>query len=127
MEFYYNRWEKQAAWALAGFLMGLILAVTFYVGNLFDDAYIHARIAENFLTHGVPLFNIGENFKAGSSTGYLFLIAALSKVWGVLGVIRYFEAFLIVATITRIFYLAGFSATLGSYTKRFPRILESCR
>ena len=106
-----NKWGERSAWALTGFLLGLILAFPVYVSNLFDDAYIHARIVENFLTHGVPLFNIGEKFKAGSSTGYLFLIAALSKVWGVLGAIRYFEAFLIVATITSLFYLAGFSAT----------------
>lgn len=105
-----NEWEKQTVWALAGFLLGLILAAPIYVSNLFDDAYIHARIVENFLTHGVPFFNTGEKFKAGSSTGYLFLIAALSKVWGILGAIRYFEAFLIVATITSLFYLAGFSA-----------------
>jgi hypothetical protein len=105
-----KKWQEQAAWTLAGFLLGLILAVPVYVSNLFDDAYIHARIVENFLTHGVPFFNTGEKFKAGSSTGYLFLIAALSKVWGVLDAIRYFEAFMIVATITSLFYLAGFSA-----------------
>lgn len=47
---------------------------------LFDDAYIHARLAEQLLETGRPDFNPGAGLKTGSSTGYLLLLAALTAI-----------------------------------------------
>lgn len=91
---------------LLGAFFGFALATPALFSNFFDDAYIHARIAENTIVYGTPTFNNGEIFKAGSSTGFVLLIAWLSKVFGILGAIRAIEFFSIFVTIASIFYLA---------------------
>tara|TARA_A100001015_G_scaffold220167_1_gene247765 strand:- start:1376 stop:1609 length:234 start_codon:yes stop_codon:yes gene_type:complete len=40
-------------------------------GLIYDDAYIHARIARIWIESGFPTFLVGEEFKASSSTGYI--------------------------------------------------------
>lgn len=45
-----------------------------FFSNLYDDAYIHARIVDNFLRFGSFSYNLGDVFKASSSTGYISLI-----------------------------------------------------
>jgi len=103
--------KNQWVFMVAGIFIAIAaLAVPISKSNFFDDAYIHARIAENFLNYGEPFFNIGEKFKADSSTGFVFVIALLSIFGNIPDSIRYFEAFLIIATTVSLFYLASLSA-----------------
>lgn len=44
----------------------------------FDDAYIHFRIAENFVAHGAPYFNPGEAVMATSSPVWTCLLSILA-------------------------------------------------
>jgi hypothetical protein len=105
--------NRQALYLTVGMFLGIVLAVPMLASNFFDDAYIHARISENFLIDGAPLFNAGEKFKADSSTGYLFVISALSIFWGILDSIRYLEIAVIFITTISLFYLASFSISNG--------------
>lgn len=45
----------------------------------FDDAYIHFRIAQNFVAHGEPYYNPGESVKASSSSGWTLFLTGI--VW----------------------------------------------
>ena len=56
-------------------IFGLLVSSFSLVSNLYDDAYIHARIVNNFFSYGEFSFNAGDAFKASSSTGYLVLIS----------------------------------------------------
>jgi hypothetical protein len=47
-----------------------------------DDAYIHMRIARNFVTHGVPYFNIDQPVSGSSSLLWLILLSGLFAVFG---------------------------------------------
>ncbi len=49
----------------------------------FDDAYIHFRIAENYLKNGEPYFNQGENILVTSSILYTIILTALFMLFGV--------------------------------------------
>jgi hypothetical protein len=74
----------------------VILAVTislplWFNTNLFDDAYIHARIIRNWIDFGFPSFLIGQEFKASSSTGYISIIFFLSKFLDILDAIVFFQ------------------------------------
>jgi hypothetical protein len=44
----------------------------------YDDAYIHFRIAENFITYGVPYFNPSEQVMVTSSSGWTLLVSGLA-------------------------------------------------
>lgn len=59
-------------------LLGALLAIPCFFSPLFDDAFIHARIAEQLAYTGSAAFNPGVLLKTDSSTGYLLLLAALS-------------------------------------------------
>jgi hypothetical protein len=48
----------------------------------FDDAYIHARIARNFVEHGAPYYNPGDALKTSSSSGWTVIVAGLFSVFG---------------------------------------------
>jgi len=49
----------------------------------FDDAYIHFRIAENYLTYGEPYFNRGEQVMVTSSPLYTLVLTAIFGSVGV--------------------------------------------
>ncbi len=49
----------------------------------YDDAYIHFRIAENFLLYGKPYFNLDEKVMASSSPGWTLTLLALFFMTGV--------------------------------------------
>lgn len=98
-------------WAVAGIVLGGCLAIPTYSAPLFDDAYIHARLAEHLLEDGAPLFNPGVSFKTGSSTGYLFILAAISREGSVVASIRALQALVIITTTASLLYLAAVSAT----------------
>lgn len=59
--------------------------------NLFDDAYIHARIVSNWMDFGFPSYLIGQDFKASSSTGYISILFLLSQFMDVLDSIVMFQ------------------------------------
>lgn len=63
-----------------GLVVGLLIAKLATQWMFFDDAYIHIRIARNFLEHGQPYFNLGDHFKADSSTGYVLLLS-MALAW----------------------------------------------
>jgi hypothetical protein len=108
--------SSTSIWLLFGFISSLILSVPVSFSSFFDDAYIHARLAENFLTIGHPIFNQGEHFKIGSSTGYIFLVSGLSLLFNTLTAIRFLEIAIIIFTVTGIFYLLGISR-IATYKK----------
>lgn len=96
-------------WIWAGFFLGVLAAAALRIDYFFDDAYIHARLAENLLTYGAPYFNPDTPYKAGSSTGYVLLIAALSVFFDAAYAILYVEIFVIIATMTGLFTLVSLS------------------
>lgn len=61
-------------------LSAALLALPCLFSPLFDDAYIHARLAERLLATGRPDFNPGAGLKTDSSTGYLLLLAAVTAL-----------------------------------------------
>jgi hypothetical protein len=63
-------------------LLAVGLASVCFFAPLFDDAYIHARCAEQLLRTGHAAFNAGSRLKTDSSTGYLLLLAASSWLVG---------------------------------------------
>lgn len=49
----------------------------------YDDAYIHFRIARNFVTYGQPYFNVEDRVKATTSTGWLIFVFTVFKIFGI--------------------------------------------
>ncbi|HVL02036.1 MAG TPA: hypothetical protein VM553_19600 [Dongiaceae bacterium] len=91
--------RNAAVWAvIVGTIIGVLLTVFSTRWLLFDDAYIHARIARNLLEHGEPFFNLGVRFKADSSTGFLLLLTLFSYGLDFISAIRTIEGLAIVAT-----------------------------
>jgi hypothetical protein len=104
-------WRPALPWVL-----GLVLALPVLGTQLYDDSYIHARIAANLLEHGYPAFNAGDHFKASSSTGYVLGIALASLLLDPPMAIRLFQVAVITVTI------AAF-ASLGAALKLSRRWL----
>lgn len=74
-------------WIIAGIIM--LAATAYLLGymNIYarypaDDAYIHMRIARNFVTHGVPYFNIDQPVAGSSSVFWLLLLSGLFAIFG---------------------------------------------
>ena len=95
---------------IAGVLVGALLLSPVIYSDLYDDAYIHARIAENWVSYGAPVFNEGAVFKASSSTGFVLLIALLRPLFGTIGAIRAIESLAIFATVYGLFHWISLSA-----------------
>ena len=79
----------------------------------FDDAYIHFRIAENFVAYGVPYFNASEAVMATSSPVWTCVLALLSLLPGALPVLT--------ALINSVFTVLGawvWSAILSQVVER---------
>jgi hypothetical protein len=96
-------------WMWWGLFIGVIFAAPMSVDRFQDDAYIHARLAENLLIHGVPYFHPETAYKTGSSTGFVLLIAALSTLLNPLTAIICLQIFTVITTITALYILAGLS------------------
>jgi hypothetical protein len=47
-----------------------------------DDSYIHLRIVQNLLEHGVPYFNADEHIMSSSSSGWTMFLFLFFKVFG---------------------------------------------
>lgn len=87
-----NRREFQTAWrspsrtrTFVALGAGMAVSVALHLnahGLALDDAYIHLRVAEHLLQHGVAHFNIGEAVKASSSTGWTLVLAAMGSLFG---------------------------------------------
>lgn len=93
---------------LMGMILGIACSYFVDVRLFFDDAYIHARIADNLIKYGQPVFNIGSDFfKIDSSTGYLLLISSLSAFIDTLNAIVYVERISIILSISGLFYLTS--------------------
>ncbi len=92
-----------------GALAGVLLAYPAMASIFLDDALIHARLADHIHALGLPIFNQGAVFKAGSSTGYVYLIALLSPPVGAQTAIRIIEFVTIALTVTGLAYLVGVS------------------
>ncbi|RMD84232.1 MAG: hypothetical protein D6808_07310 [Candidatus Dadabacteria bacterium] len=54
-----------------------------FINYAYDDAYIHFRIAENFLKYGVPYYNVDEPVMGSSSPLWILVLAGLFSVFGV--------------------------------------------
>jgi len=78
LKFDRSNWQWLLAWAIVSvFLIAYHLRAIPYI---FDDAYIHFRIAQNFAGHGVPYFNLGEPVMASSSSAWTLFLALLIKL-----------------------------------------------
>jgi hypothetical protein len=92
-------------------IFGLVVSAVSLVSNLYDDAYIHARIVDNFFSHGEFSFNLGDTFKASSSTGYITLLSIINilfddsvlsiRVLNTLALTIYFMLLLKLTTLTK--------------------------
>jgi hypothetical protein len=75
-----------AGWAgYAIFIAITLLSIWLHLGlhrYAFDDAYIHFRVAEQFLEQGTPYYNSGEAVMASSSPAWTLLLSALFLVAG---------------------------------------------
>lgn len=56
----------------------VLIHIRFYEYG-FDDAYIHFRVARNFLDTGTPYYNLGEAIKVSTSSGWIILLAPV--IW----------------------------------------------
>jgi hypothetical protein len=96
------------------FFASIICTAPVFFTNFFDDAYIHARLAENIRLLGEPFFNEGARFKAGSSTGYIYLIAIFQKIseFNLIQSIRYIEALTIFSSVMSMIWLSSSNKNL---------------
>lgn len=94
-------------WAILGLLLGGMLAGRVFSQHLYDDAYIHARLADHTLAWGLPIFNAGEIFKVGSSSGFVLLIAALGYFVDLILAIRIIEFVAVSLCVGALFHLAA--------------------
>ena len=46
-----------------------------------DDAYIHFRIAQNFIEQGVPFYNLNDQIHASSSVTWLILVSFMFRIF----------------------------------------------
>ena len=69
-------------------------------GYIFDDAYIHFRIADNLVNEGLPYYNVSEPFKSSSSTLWTIFLGLIKKITRqeYVNVIPYVNAALMVAS-----------------------------
>jgi hypothetical protein len=78
---------KKKTLVVVSFYSAIFLALSFLNLSLFDyaydDAYIHFRIAENFLVHGKPYYNVDERLMASSSPGWTIVLLVLFFLAGV--------------------------------------------
>lgn len=65
-------------------------------GLFYDDAFIHARIARNWIESGFPTFLVGEEFKASSSTGYIIFLYLIGKLTNILFAIKIYQILAII-------------------------------
>ena len=73
-------------------LIAIIFSLPLWLNtNLFDDAYIHARIVSNWIECGFPSFLIDQDFKTSSSTGYISVIYFLSQFLNILDAIVFIQ------------------------------------
>jgi hypothetical protein len=100
--------RRQACFGLAvACAVGLVLSLPCFFAPLFDDAYIHLRIAAQLIRTGAPAFNPGVVLKTDSSTGYLLLLSGATWLsgHGVLA-LRSLQAWTVVAYAAQLYRLA---------------------
>jgi hypothetical protein len=60
------------------FLIGLFVIIHVQLRQYaFDDAYIHFRVARNYVEIGVPYYNTSETLKVSTSSGWIIFLATL--------------------------------------------------
>lgn len=100
----------------------------------FDDAYIHFRIAEHLVAHGVPYFNPGEAVMGSSSAGWTILLAVLLVVlpssslqtWAVLNsILTVSNVYIYAQILSRIQGTTQFRQELLAATLVLPVLLPS--
>ena len=65
---------------IAVFVITLIISYA-HLNYLFDDSYIHFRIADNLLKYGKPYFNINERYMSSSSSIWTICITLLKFIF----------------------------------------------
>jgi len=78
-----NHLPRLTTLLLACFLLWIHIRLFPYA---FDDAYIHFRVARNFLETGFPYFNAGEMVKVSTSSGWTLIVTLLLGVARLVGV-----------------------------------------
>jgi len=71
-------WKK---WVTISILLTILLIITFFHLRLrefaFDDAYIHFRVARNFVETGYPYYNANDILKVSTNTAWMLLLTLL--------------------------------------------------
>jgi hypothetical protein len=65
--------------------LACVAAIVIHIAHLrfvFDDAFIHFRIAENLAFSGQPYFHIGDPLKSSSSSAWTILLAIVFRALG---------------------------------------------
>ncbi len=72
--------KQQAIWL---FLFAVLLFVHIrFIGYIYDDAYIHFRIAEHLLDYSAPYYNLTDRFMSSSSSVWTILLSVLYFLFG---------------------------------------------
>jgi hypothetical protein len=95
----------------------IIWYIAFYSQLAADDAYIHMRIARNFITHGVPYFNPEQVVASSSSVLWLLVTTGLFALFGAKP--------LVIVVASAGFMLALFAATIVALTRRYRLFISS--
>lgn len=103
--------KRKLFFPLIGCFVGISLTLFSSIELFFDDAYIHARIAENLSNFWQPAFNIGATpFKVDSSSGYIFLISLLNRFVSSIQVIYFLECLVVIITSILLSYCLALKA-----------------
>ncbi|MDZ4786599.1 MAG: hypothetical protein SGJ02_11045, partial [bacterium] len=69
-------------WAPSLFFLISILVHLRLSDYAFDDAYIHFRISQNFVSHGYPYYNLGDATMVTSSPIWTMLLSTIFFIFG---------------------------------------------
>lgn len=83
----------------------------------FDDAFIHFRVARNFVENGKPYYNVGEAVKVSTSSGWSIFLAIIFKLVNLVKFEGYFPFI--------IRMINSFILLIGMYI--YTRLLENLR
>lgn len=121
-----NRWRFRGRFVF--FTIMLLIMVLFAHIKLweyaYDDAYIHFRIIENYLSYNQPYFNLNEPVNGSSSIGWIIFLSSLMKIISIIKINT--NILILTAILNSILLLASglmFTQLLGRLLPENNRVL----
>jgi hypothetical protein len=102
------------------FLITLVISFS-HINYLFDDSYIHFRIADNLLKYGKPYFNVNESYMSSSSSIWTNYITLLKFIFHN----NFIYSLIILNSLTLTFNLNLYKKIVEILIKRKTIILEN--